>query len=139
MHEASHRWYTRHDHYRQALQQLVEACRLLDGREISRVEKAGVIKTFEFAWELGWKVMRDYLQVQGIQIETITPASVIRAAFSTQVILDGDGWMAALDARNQTSHTYDAAAVNQMLKQIRSEFLPLFESLESFLASQRQT
>lgn len=36
---------------------------------------------------------------------TITPATVIRAAFEAKLVKDGHVWMEALDARDKMSHT----------------------------------
>lgn len=49
--------------------------------------------------------MADFLVADGSPPDTVTSASVIRAAFAAGIIDDGDAWMAASTLRHQLSHT----------------------------------
>jgi nucleotidyltransferase substrate binding protein (TIGR01987 family) len=53
----------------------------------------------------------------------ITPASVIKAAFTAKVIEDGQGWIDMLKHRNLMSHTYDFAKFQDAVAAIRSRYL----------------
>jgi len=99
-------------------------------RPLSALEQEGLIQRYEFCWELAWKVQKDFLAAQGVQIDTITPATVIRAALTARLIDQGDAWMEVLAARNKTAHTYDAALAQALAGQIGTVFLPLFDDLE---------
>ena len=46
------RWLQCFEHYKKALAELNEGLALLDERELSKLEKQGLIKTFEFTYEL---------------------------------------------------------------------------------------
>ena len=48
------RWQQRLSNFRRALTQLDEAIELMQRRELSRLEKQGVIQAFEYSYELGW-------------------------------------------------------------------------------------
>lgn len=74
-------------------------------KELTQLEKEGCVQRFEYAFELGWKTMKDYLAGEGVSLPTITPATVIRAAFEAKLVKDGQVWMEALDARDKMSHT----------------------------------
>ena len=55
---AEARWQQRFDNYCKALLQLEEAVDLMASRELSNLEKQGVIQAFEFSYELGWNTLR---------------------------------------------------------------------------------
>lgn len=102
-----------------------QAAILYRSRSLSHIEKLGLIKTFEFTFELACKVMKDYLIYQG-NTEIMGSRDAIRQAFSLGLISDGKTWMAMIDSRNLTSHTYDEKTVEKILEQIADEYYPLF-------------
>lgn len=54
------RWVYRFDNYRRAFFLLREAIETMESRELTQLEKEGVIQRFEYTWELSWKVLKDY-------------------------------------------------------------------------------
>ena len=46
----------------------------------------GIIQRFEFTFEQAWKVMKLYLEDQGILDEALAPRSTIRCAFKHKLI-----------------------------------------------------
>ena len=70
------RWQQRLANFRKALLQLEAAC---DLEEYSDLERAGLVQTFEFSFELGWKTLKDLLFYGGF--DERTPRDVIRRAF----------------------------------------------------------
>lgn len=125
------RWIYRFDNFKKAFALLRETVQLMHQRELSQLEKEGLIQRFEYTWELAWKVLKDYLDDTGVVLETTTPASVIRAAFATNVIGEGEIWMKALKARNQMSHTYDLKIFDEIIINIRSLYLPVLENMHA--------
>lgn len=123
------RWHYRFDSYSRALALLREGVALADTVGLSDLEKEGLVQRFEYTWELAWKLLKDYLEAEGVVLATITPRATIRAAFSAQLITDGDAWMTALDARNAMSHTYDPRSFERVVGDLRSTYLGLFEAL----------
>ena len=100
------RWLQRFNHFKKAYSQLEEALELIAKRELSNIEKQGAIQAFEFTYELAWNVLRDYLIWQGA--ETISGSrDAIREAFKRELISDGHAWLAMLQDRNRTVHTYN--------------------------------
>ena len=59
------RWKQGFHNFSKALQILVETKSLADARALSKLEQQGLIQGFEFAHELAWNVLKDYLEEQG--------------------------------------------------------------------------
>lgn len=130
------RWVYRFENYKRAFGLLREAIETLDERETTQLEKEGIIQRFEYTWELSWKVMKDYLDHQGVIVQPVTPRATIRAAFAANVIEDGENWMKALDARNRMAHTYNLKTFEIVITDIRREYLGLFDQLHLQLMEQ---
>ena len=54
------RWIQRFHNFQIALTQLNDAVLLSKERELSLLEKQGLIQAFEYTHELAWKVMKDF-------------------------------------------------------------------------------
>ena len=105
------RWQQRFASYQKALLQLQGAVELSSQRALSSLEKQGVIQAFEFTHELAWNMLKDFLQDQGNQnIKGSKDAT--REAFKVELIGDGEQWMAMIQSRNISSHTYDERTAN---------------------------
>ena len=52
----------------------------------------------------------------------------MREAFNKGLITDGEGWMVTIKSRNRSSHTYDEATANELVKVIVERYISLFES-----------
>jgi nucleotidyltransferase substrate binding protein (TIGR01987 family) len=127
------RWVYRLDNFNRAFAQLSEGVGAMNSRELSRLEKEGIIQRFEYTWELAWKVMKDYLENKGVALETVTPAAVIRAAFAANVVENGDLWMEALKDRNDMSHTYDVETFEKIIAAIRDSHFVILNKLHLFM------
>lgn len=125
------RWELRFKSFGKAYTLLGEAVQTAQNREMSLLEKEGVIQRFEYTWELAWKTLKDYLQSQGTQLESITPRTTLREAFKANLIKGGDIWMQALDTRNQMAHTYSIKIFEESIKLILTEYYQLFTELYS--------
>ena len=58
------RWVYRFYNFQKAYILLREGIELVSEKEISQLEKEGIIQRFEFTVELAWKTMKDYLEFQ---------------------------------------------------------------------------
>lgn len=123
------RWQQRFANYKKALLQLEEAVLLYKQRNLSRLEKQGLIQAFEFTHELAWNVLKDFLQDQGDQ-SIKGSKDTIRAAFKAELIQDGEDWMETILARNSSSHTYDENTAERLVVHIVEKYFPLFEKLK---------
>ena len=70
--------------------------------------QSGVIKHFEFTYELSWKFIKRWLEVNVSRTaaDGVTRRELFRMGFENLLIDDVDRWMDYHQARNQTSHTY---------------------------------
>lgn len=124
------RWQQRFSNYKKALLQLQSAVELREQRALSNLEKQGVIQAFEFTHELGWNVLKDYLQDQGNQnIKGSKDAT--REAFKVELIADGEQWMAMIQSRNVSSHTYNEHIAEELVSVIVQQYFPLFIELQT--------
>ena len=124
------RWQQRFANYKKAVQQLQSAVELSEQRALSNLEKQGVIQTFEFTHELAWNVLKDYLQDQGNQnIKGSKDAT--REAFKVELIADGEQWMAMIQSRNVSSHTYNEHLAEELVSVIVKQYFPLFVELQA--------
>jgi nucleotidyltransferase substrate binding protein (TIGR01987 family) len=110
------RWKQRFQNYGKALMLLedaVDANRAAD-RELI---KAGIIQYFEFTHELAWKVMKDFLEYEGMT-GIVGSRSATREAFNKGLIEEGQAWMDMLETRNITVHAYDPLIITEAFEQI---------------------
>ena len=70
---------------------------------------AGVIQNFEFTYELCWKFMRRWLEVNlgSVYVAGVARRQLFRLSAEHGLLGDVDRWMEYHDARSETSHTYD--------------------------------
>ena len=123
------RWKQRFANYTKALGTLRQAVALSGQRELSALEQQGLIQSFEFTHELAWKVMKDFLEFQGYP-NIIGSRDAIREAFKNGLLNDGQVWIDMIDARNESSHTYDLARAEKIVASILTSFFPAFVELE---------
>lgn len=129
------RWLQRLRNFEKAYRQLDEAVALSQTRELSELEKQGVIQAFEYTYELAWNVIRDYFRWQGNSGITGS-RDAIREAFANGLIDEGEQWMQMLKDRNRTSHTYNEETAREILKNILGLYHPLFTAFRDRMQEQ---
>ena len=100
------------------------------------VIRAGVIQNFEFTYELCWKFMKRWLEINagGEAIDGSTMKELFRIAAERHLIKDVEAWFAYHKSRNKTAHTYDestAASVYAAAIRFAADARYLLEVLES--------
>lgn len=128
------RWKQRFDNYLRALQTLRRGVELAEKRDLSELEQQGLVQGFEFTHELAWNVLKDYLEDAGVS-GIIGSKGATREAFKNGLIEDGEAWMDMIKARNLSSHTYNTATAEEIVKDILTRFYPAFERLAGRFAS----
>lgn len=132
------RWQQRFQNYRQALSRLTAAVRLSKERPLSELEQQGLIQGFEYTHELGWNVLKDYLEAQGF-VGIIGSKGAAREAFKNGLVEDGEAWMDMIKARNLTSHTYKTEVAEDIVKNILGRFHPALVAMERRFADLEKT
>jgi nucleotidyltransferase substrate binding protein (TIGR01987 family) len=123
------RWVQRFQNYKKALSQLKK---FIDKGNLNELEEQGLIQAFEYTYELSWNVMKDFYEEQG---ETNIQGSkdTIRLAFKRGLISEGDKWMAMIENRKLTVHTYNEEIASQVASLILNDYFNLFVSLRNEL------
>jgi nucleotidyltransferase substrate binding protein (TIGR01987 family) len=123
------RWRQRFENFQNALGELAEAVELYQHRPLSKLEKQGLVKAFEFTHELAWNVMKDYFEYQG-KTSIMGSRDATREAFHRGMIMDGENWMEMIQSRNLTSHTYNQETADKIVDDTVNIFYDLFVQLE---------
>lgn len=121
------RWKQRLANYRKAFTQLSGAVDLARTRELSELERQGLIQAFEFTHELAWNVMKDYFAYQGNTAITGS-RDAIREAFDKGLVEDGEGWMEMIRSRNQTAHAYNEKVAAEIAGRVIDRYGALFQT-----------
>ena len=123
------RWQQRFQNFDRAfvlLRSVLEEKRV---NELNRLEQEGLIQRFEYTYELAWKTAKDYLQAPGVVFEEMTPLSVIKAAFTSGLIQDGQVWVEMRLHRNMLSHCYDEQQFLEVLCALEDKYLSALDKL----------
>lgn len=129
------RWKQRFDNFRRALKQLTAAVDVSRQRPLSDLERQGLIQAFEFTHELAWNVLKDYLEMEGIQ-GLVGSRSTVREAFKRGLVRDGEVWMDMIDKRNLSSHTYNENVAQAIVQAVVERYHPAFQELQQRLAGE---
>ena len=113
--------------FRKAFARLTDAAALAAERKLSDLERQGLIQAFEFTFDLGWKTLKDFLESQAAT-ELHGPKKIVRAAFANELIEDGEAWIAMIESRNRTSHSYNEETAPEIATAILSRYVPALES-----------
>ena len=85
----------------------------------------GLIQRFEFCFELAWKLMKAFLDYEGIEVNS--PRSAIRQAFQTEMVADAEAWLDMLEKRNLSSHTYDEETAKEIYRHVAQKYIFLLD------------
>ena len=124
------RWQQRFANFCRALEQLEL---FFEPPELNAREQQGLVKAFEYTYELGWNCLRDLLRSRGSSALLVGSRDAIREAFSTGLIDDGPVWMAMVNDRNLTSHVYNRSTAEAITANISDSYLAAFRALRSRL------
>ena len=124
------RWQQRFSNYLKALTQLEKF--YIKGSKLNELEEQGLIKAFEYTYELAWNTLKDFYESQG---ETGIQGSrdAIQLAFKRGLIKQGETWMEMLKDRNRTSHTYNEETANEIAEHILTKYFQCYIDLKNEL------
>jgi nucleotidyltransferase substrate binding protein (TIGR01987 family) len=95
-------------------------------------EQAGIIQSFEYCYELSWKIMKKVLNSEGLEVST--PKQVIREAGNAKIIDDVKLWIEFVNKRNLTVHTYNELVLKEIMEimpKFKDELSKLIKELEN--------
>lgn len=125
------RWKQRFNNFQKALAQLKK---FIDKKELNELETQGLIKAFEYTYELAWNTIKDFLEYQG-QTDIFGSRDAFRKSFKLGIIDDGQDWMDMLESRNKTSHTYNEETAEEISQAVKEVYYSLFQKLKEKLES----
>ena len=131
------RWKQRFDNLNRALAQLQSALEAHQAMPENELIVIALIKAYEFSFELSWKTLKDLLAWNGVDARL--PREVLKQAFATGLIDEGQIWIDMLEQRNLMAHTYDQARALQAAELITSHYWPQLQRLQKALKERRES
>jgi nucleotidyltransferase substrate binding protein (TIGR01987 family) len=119
------RWKQRFNNYKKSFAHFDAAVHEAKTRALSDLEQQGLVKAFEFTFELAWNVMKDFLTMQGIT-GIIGSKDSVRHALKEGLISAGEIWMRMINDCNSSSHEYDETTKELLVKNIIDEYQVAF-------------
>lgn len=120
------------DEFKKAIQTLEEALDFADASKDNpiqyRIIRDACIQRYEYCIELAWKVSMKKL---GSTVKF--PKQAVREMARADLIKSAEQWLDFIEARNETSHSYDEDVATKVFKQIlffRNEAKQLLANLE---------
>lgn len=128
------RWQQRFNNFKKALSSLE---RFIEKGSLNELEEQGLIKAFEYTYELAWNTAKDFYEFQdGSNLQG--SRDTIQLAFKRGMIEDGEIWMRILKDRNRTAHIYDNELAEEIAGAITKDYYNEFKKLEHFFDNQSQ-
>lgn len=109
---------------------------LKEGAELNEpytvVEQTGIAALFEICFEQSWKLMKAILEEHGRYDEKVgSPRAIIKLAYQCGMITDCEGWLKLLESRNILAHTYSNEQALNIIRKLKTDYIPLFEALKT--------
>lgn len=124
------RWQQRFNNFENAFLQLTQAVKT---DPLSELGQEGLIKRFEYTFELALKTLKDYLESKGTEAKF--PRDVIKEAFHYEIIKDGEIWMDMLEKRNLLAHTYEKKLAQMAADRIIKNYFAAVQQVYTTLKS----
>jgi len=128
------RWIQRFNSYKKALTTLERSVVAARKRNLNEMEEQGLVKGFEFTFELSWKLLKDYLETKGFK-DFHGSKDTFKLAFQEGLISDGETWMEMIDTRNRSSHTYEENIAKEIISLVLSKYFLKFKELSKKMNS----
>ena len=130
------RWIQRLANYRRAVVNLGEAAASGGGSGLNRLEKQGLVKGFELAYELAWLTIKDFYERQGVSgIQGSRDA--FQLAFQRGLVEDGEVFIRMIRSRQLAVHTYNESTADEIIALVFSDYYPALYALLEGLDDER--
>ena len=93
----------------------------------SDMSRLALTQSYEIVIELGWKVLKDYLNDNGIRVSS--PLDTVKEAFSFDIDINGQIWIDMIKDRNISSHEYNMDKLDIIVEKINTTY---YEELLKF-------
>ena len=92
---------------------------------------SGIIKDFEIVYELAWKTLKIFLEVQGHSASSAR--EVFKTAFALGYLEEEGVWLEIIEDRNLTVHIYDQELAHKMVERIKKRYAAAFQRIMNSL------
>lgn len=130
------RWVQRLSNYQNAFCQLEKGIALAAEKELSDLEKEGVIQRFENTQELAWKTIKNFYESMG-ETNIQGSSDAFKMAFEKGLIKNGQALMQTIKSRNNTVHTYNKKTSDEIYRDIVTLYYQAFKDLLDSLLQQK--
>lgn len=121
------RYRQRFENYKKIVNQLNVHLAERKIEDFNDLEQTGLSTQFQLSFELMWKLLKDYLEYQEVEIGLISPKNVLRVSASSGLLeemnVDGDILIQAHRTRNELAHIYDYENAQQALERIKDIYI----------------
>jgi nucleotidyltransferase substrate binding protein (TIGR01987 family) len=94
-------------------------------KTVDDLDRDGVIKRFEFTFELFWKTVKALLEYEGFACAG--PRSCLKEGARRGFLTDAETILDMLEDRNKTAHIYDEATAQSIFNNIKERYIGLIE------------
>jgi nucleotidyltransferase substrate binding protein (TIGR01987 family) len=91
----------------------------------------GVIKRFEYTFELMWKTLKIRLKDEGVDART--PREVLKGAFKLHWLPQEEVFITMLKDRNDLAHTYKEEKIKEVYGHIKTDYVDAIEAVYNTL------
>ena len=123
------RWIQRFNNFKKAMDNLLEAIETATSRGLNKLEKQGLIQSFEYNYELAWKTVKDFYEAQG-ETEIQGSRDAFSMAFNRGLVKDyGAFLIESIKGRQLSSHTYNEETAEEVYNDILNKYYDAFKEL----------
>ena len=121
------RWQQRYANYSKIVNLLNLELAEKNIADFSELEQSGISQWFELSYELLWKLLKDYLEFQEVEIGLLSPKNVLKIAASSglleQIAVDGEMLIEMHQSRNELTHIYDDEKALVILNFVQNNYI----------------
>ncbi len=122
------RWKQRFQNFEKSFEALQRRINQYEQYPNDEGSQMALLSSFIIMYELSWKVLKDYLQNEGVDVNN-SPRNVFRNAFQNELIFKIEPWMESIVIRNETVHTYHEDILREVIQFITETFYPIVRDL----------
>lgn len=91
------RWKQRFAKLRESIHRFIACIEIVRITPDDDLLQSGLVQTYEYTFELAWKTLKDYLEMEGFLLRS--PRETIRQGFQSGYITNAEDWLQALADR----------------------------------------
>jgi len=127
--QQDNRWKQRFSNYQKTMHTLSHAIELASTKELSDLEKQGLIQVFEFTHELFLKTLKYFFKDKG-RTDIYGSKDATREGFQDGLLSDGETWIEMIESRILSSHTYNNEISDDIVAKILDKYYRIFCEFE---------